>query len=79
MTGVQTCALPISRRGLAGLAVQVQVRDLLGRIVSTQQVLPAAYQTDAVLALPLALPAGLYVVSATDGSHTWTTRWTLEP
>ena len=74
-----TVTTHLSLRGLAGLAVQVQVRDLLGRIVSTQQVQPAAYRADVVLALPSALPAGLYVVSATDGSHTWTTRWTLEP
>ena len=76
-TGTVTPHLAL--RGFAGRAVQVQVRDMLGRLMSTQQVAPAAYLDNATLALPSALPAGLYTISLTDGSHTWTTRWTLEP
>ena len=69
----------LALRGFAGRAVQVQVRDMLGRVISTQQLAPAAYLDIATLVLPPALPAGLYTISLTDGSRTITTRWTLEP
>ena len=69
----------LALRGFAGRAIQVQVRDMLGRVLSTQQLTPASYLDTAILTLPPALPAGLYTISLTDGSHTRTTRWTLEP
>lgn len=73
-----TMATRLALLGLAGRPVTVRVLDLVGRPVATQQLTPATYLADVPLALPAALPAGLYVMSISDGTHTWTTRWTLE-
>jgi len=74
-----TAPTHLALRGLAGRNLTVFVRDVLGRTVASQQLAPAAYLADVTLTLPPTATAGLYVVSITDGTQTWTTRWTLEP
>jgi hypothetical protein len=77
--GAGTGLVRLALRGLAGEKLTVQVQDLLGRSVATQRLTPATYQADAPLALPSGIPAGVYVVSVTDGHRHWTVRWTLAP
>ncbi|WP_345125101.1 CehA/McbA family metallohydrolase [Hymenobacter antarcticus] len=69
----------VALRGLAGRPVTVTVRDLLGRTLLTQHLVPAAYQAVAPLPLAPELPSGVYLVTVTDGSQTWTSRWSREP
>ena len=69
----------VALRGLAGRPVRVRVLDLLGRVITTQQLTPTAYQQNAPLRLPPATPAGIYLVSVTDGLQTCSTRLTLQP
>jgi hypothetical protein len=57
----------------------VQVTDMLGRTVSTQQFAPTTYQVAVPLHLPADLPAGVYGVSVNSGKQTWTTRLVIAP
>ena len=74
-----TAVARIALRGLDRQQVQIRVVDMLGRTVATQQLIPLGYQADAPLTLPDTLPAGIYVLTLTTATQTWTTRWTLEP
>lgn len=69
----------IALRGLTDQRVVVLVTDMLGRVVTTQQFLPATYTADMPLALPASTAAGIYAVTITAGAQIWTTRWTVEP
>ncbi|MGI4872855.1 MAG: CehA/McbA family metallohydrolase [Janthinobacterium lividum] len=69
----------LALRGLDQQLVQVRVTDVLGRVVSQQQVIPLGYQADAPLRLPAELASGVYSVSLTAAGQTWTTKLVLEP
>jgi hypothetical protein len=69
----------LALRGLTDQKVVVRVTDMLGRLVTTQQFLPATYTTDMPLALPASTAAGIYAVTITAGAQIWTTKWTVEP
>lgn len=69
----------VALRGLAGCAVTVQVADLLGRVVARQQFTPGADYAETSVAVPAATPPGVYVLTAGDGTRTWTTRWSRQP
>jgi len=68
-----------SLRGLADQRVTVGVTDMLERLITMQHWLPATYLADIPLTLSPTTLAGIYAVSSTAGSQTWTTRWTVEP
>ena len=68
----------LALRGLADQPVTVQVVDAMGRVVATQQVLPATYQADVPLALPANLPAGVYAVCVRSSTQVWTSRLSVE-
>jgi hypothetical protein len=72
-------SVQVACRGLSGHPLTVRVSDLLGRVLATEQVVPTVYQTVIPLPRPVGVAPGLYVVTVNDGTHTWTTRWTLEP
>ena len=59
--------------------MKVTVRDLLGRTLLTQHLVPEGYQAVAPLRGSPDLPSGVYVVTVSDGSQTWTSRWSREP
>ncbi|MBD2768469.1 CehA/McbA family metallohydrolase [Hymenobacter sp. BT664] len=69
----------LALRGLSDQQVMVTVRDMVGRLVTTQQVQPATYTADVPLLLPNTATTGIYVVTITTGTQVWTTRWTVEP
>jgi len=69
----------LALRGLAGRPVTVTVRDLLGRALLTQHLVPDGYQAVAPLLGSPDLPSGVYMVTASDGSQTWTSRWSRVP
>ena len=69
----------LALRGLAGRPVTVTVRDLVGRALLTQHLVPEGYQAVAPLRGSSDLPSGVYVVTVSDGSQTWTSRWSREP
>ena len=69
----------LALRGLAGRPVTVTVRDLLGRVLLTQHLVPDGYQAVAPLLGSPDLPSGVYMVTASDGSQMWTSRWSRVP
>jgi hypothetical protein len=69
----------LALRGLTDQKVVVRVTDMMGRVITTQQFLPATYAADLPLVLPASTAAGIYAVTITAGAQIWTTRWTVEP
>ncbi|WP_198172865.1 lamin tail domain-containing protein [Hymenobacter ginkgonis] len=74
-----TASTRIALRGLTNQPINVRVTDILGRTVSTQQLIPMGYQADVPLNLPATLTPGVYSVSLSANGQTWTTRLILEP
>lgn len=74
-----TAATSVSVQGLLNQSVTMQVRDMLGRTISSQQVTPATSQDTLPLPLPADLAAGVYSVSVQAGKQMWTTRLTVAP
>ncbi|GAB3241962.1 hypothetical protein GCM10027346_37840 [Hymenobacter seoulensis] len=67
----------LSLRGYEQVRVQVQVVNLLGQVVSQQQLTPATYQQQVSLVLPASLPAGVYQVRVLGGGETRQSRLLL--
>ena len=76
---IGTASTNVSVQGLANQRLTVQVTDMLGRTVSTQQVTPTTFQAAVLLQLPADLAAGIYGVSVNSGKQTWTTRLIVVP
>jgi hypothetical protein len=74
-----TAVTRLALRGLTNQAIDVRVTDVLGRVVSTQQVIPMGYQADVPLMLPAALAPGVYSVTLRASGQLWTTRLVIEP
>lgn len=73
--GVAGAAAKVSLRGLAGEPILIRVTDMLGRSVATQQVRPQMDAEEVALALPASLALGLYRVTLTTATQTWTMPW----
>ncbi|GAA4503224.1 hypothetical protein GCM10023172_27720 [Hymenobacter ginsengisoli] len=74
-----TAATSVSLQGLTNQRLTVQVTDMLGRTVSTQEFTPTTSYATIDLLLPADLATGVYGVSVRSGSQTWTTRLTVAP
>jgi hypothetical protein len=66
-------------QGLPNQRLTVQLTDMLGRTVSTQEFTPSTYQDALPLRLPADLAAGVYSVSVNAGKQTWTTQLIVAP
>jgi hypothetical protein len=74
-----TSVTRLALRGLTNQVLDVQVTDVLGRVVSTQRVIPIGYQADVPLSLPAGLAPGVYSVTLRASGQLWTTRLVIEP
>jgi hypothetical protein len=69
----------VTLHGLTDRLVTVRVVDLLGRPVSEHQLQPITSPSESSVTVPGTTPAGMYLVTVSDGNQTWTTRWSREP
>ena len=69
----------LTLHGLTARLVTVRIVDLLGRLVAEQQFQPIASPSESSVTVPGTTPAGVYLVTVSDGVQTWTTRWSREP
>ena len=74
-----TAVTRLALRGLTNQVLDVRVTDMLGRVVSTQRVIPIGYQADVPLTLPTGLAPGVYSVTLRASGQLWTTRLAIAP
>ncbi|RZJ94895.1 MAG: T9SS type A sorting domain-containing protein, partial [Hymenobacter sp.] len=74
-----TAVTRLALRGLTNQVLDVRVTDMLGRVVSTQRVIPIGYQADVPLTLPTGLAPGVYSVTLRASGQLWTTRLVIAP